>query len=109
MLNRCFHLFISAISISRCYSVLLAKALAVRIACLFCLRFGYRGAIIEFDCATVTKWCNALDEAPPWEIAMVMEDIHVRSSESSFVFVAMRRFVNCLTNWAAKLFRSSRG
>ena len=64
-------------------SVLMVEALAVREACVFCLKAGIVEARIESDNAYVVAWCLKEDGIPPWEISPVICDIGSLAQSSS--------------------------
>lgn len=56
-------------------SVLLAEAVAVREACIFCSKTGLLNVCIDTDSLEVVSWCLEMDGIPLWEIAAVTYDI----------------------------------
>ena len=46
-------------------SVFQAKALAIKEACIFCVKSGLKGVIIESDNLAVIDWCKSLNSAHP--------------------------------------------
>lgn len=56
--------------------MLLVEDIALREACVFCLKAGLLEACIESDNATVVSWCINADGVPPWEISSVISYIN---------------------------------
>lgn len=93
--------FGSALSVS---SVFMAEALAFREACVFCLKAGLKGVILESDILLVVDWCKSLNSAAHWDCLVVVENIC--RLYISFEFV--RREGNLATHLLAKhLLRNS--
>ena len=91
----------------RASSVLMAEAMAIREACIFCLKGGIRNVVIECDNASVVSWCDQSGKSPQWDCISIVADISALAINVNVSFNLIRREANraadALARWVLKL------
>lgn len=87
--------------------MLLAEAIAIREACIYCIKSGFSDVCIESDNASIVSWCSALSGAPPWEIVAVVKYIISHAQLASLSIVVVYKSANQVANWIAWYARNS--
>lgn len=74
--------------------VLVAEAIAISEACVFCLKAGLSQVCVESNNSTMVSWCIGVECLPPWEIRYIFEDIKELAFSAVLSFVSTRILAN---------------
>jgi len=87
-------------------SVQMAEAIAIREACIFCLKAGISNVIIENDNASVVSWCVRSRTSPNWDCKSVVAGILALADSCNASFSSVRheanRAADSLARWVLK-------
>ena len=80
-------------------SVYQVGALAVREACIFCLKSGVSSVVIKNDNSAIISWCSKKYLVPPWDCSMIMCDILEFVLVANLYFASICRNANRGADW----------